>query len=1042
MSRAFIKLIEILGGLVAGVAIAGALLFWRLNEGPISLDVLTPYLERALSADDRGMRAKIGATQLIWAGWDRAVDLRTRDVQALGPDGGVLLSLPEVSVRLSMVALARGEIRPTEIELLRPRLRLTRREDGQVDLGFGDSGDEEQLSSPLLESVLDDLSGPRRSDVSAGLLDRLVVADADLAVTDLAEGVLWRATGVDLRFERSPDGLRVRLTGDAEIGGYKTRIDGAGRYLRETGLIETQFQLTKFDPAALSMRVPEAKRARLLLDGVLLATFDRRGKILSARLEAAAGAGSLSLPEFYPGDLAVTAAQIRARYDHAADSVELERLVVDLGGPVLRATARLTGLGERGLVEAEATVEGMEADRLAAFWPAGLGKNARTWVTQNISAGTVREARIKLTGELRDLDAFTVRSVAGGLAYENLSVRYLSPMPAVRGVRGTATFSESRFDLAITGGTLDALRVGPSTVALTGLDNDRERADIEVVITGPVKDAIRLIDSKPLGYASKIGLGLDGIAGDAAIRLRLAFPLSSNLKMEQVAVSTAANLRGVTVPKVIRGWDVTEAKGALALDGRGMTIKGDGKLQGSPVSFEWRENFDDAPAVRRRFDVTGRIDDAGRRALALPLQDKASGPIGAVVVAEQRPNGASDIEVRLDLASAQVQFEEIAWKKAAGKPATAKFFLRLDRDRLHTLDRLEASADDLDLRGRIEFDREGEITLMDLPRLKVGASTVDVKVGRAQPRGYDVRIEGPVLDLRPLFDSEGQVPQPKKAGPPLAVRMAVEQLRLSDDRAFSAVRASLNSDGTRWQTIGAEGRVGTEGQFALNMTAAAGDRHAFQLTSRDAGAMLRALNFYDNVIGGQLLLKGTVDVEGKGLPFEGDLEISDFQVVKAPILARLATLASFSGLVETLSGSGIGFSKLTAKLSQDERRLVIADALAAGAVGITVHGWIERKTDVAELEGTAVPAYAINRVIGAIPLLGALITGGQNEGIVAADFRISGPLDSPEVTVNPLSALAPGFLRRIVRLFSGGGPDTTPEGAAERALPPRTAPSR
>lgn len=54
MLRAVLKIIEIVGGVVAGVMIAAALLFWRLNQGPIPLDMLTPYLERALSAEERG----------------------------------------------------------------------------------------------------------------------------------------------------------------------------------------------------------------------------------------------------------------------------------------------------------------------------------------------------------------------------------------------------------------------------------------------------------------------------------------------------------------------------------------------------------------------------------------------------------------------------------------------------------------------------------------------------------------------------------------------------------------------------------------------------------------------------------------------------------------------------------------------------------------------------------------------------------------------------------------------------------------------------
>jgi hypothetical protein len=1029
--RVVVKIIEIIGGVIAGVAIAAALLFWRLNQGPITLDMLSPYLEQALSADENGVRAKIGGTRLIWAGWDRAVDLRATDVQAIGPDGGVIAALPEISIRLSLAALARRELRPTEVEVVRPRLRLTRAEDGSINLGLDDAADQGSAAQ-LFGGLLDDLSGPPRPGSPAGMLRRLVVTDADVSVSDLAAGILWRATAVDLRFERSPEGLRVRILGDADIAGLKTRLDGAGRYVAATGTIETQFQLHRVEPAALAGRFPELRRIKLAIDGSVQASFDKTGRVLSARLEAAAGPGAIEAPELYAKDLPISGAQLRVRFDRAADTLEVERMVVDLGGPVARLSGRLTGIEGRGLIEADAVVANMGADQLAQYWPAKLGPNARAWVTENISQGTVPEASLKLTGELRDLKDFSLRSIAGGLAYENLTVRYLAPMPPVRGVRGTATFSNARFDLAIAGGTLEGLRVGQSTVALTALDTDRERAEIEVVASGPVKDALRIIDSKPLGYASRLGLEMDGVAGDTALRLRFAFPLSSKLRMDQVAVSAAANLRGVALPRVVRGWNVSEAKGTLSLDGRGMNVKGDGRLQGVPVSFDWRENFDDAPAVRRRFDVVGRVDDGGRRALDLPLQEKATGPVQAHVIAEQRPNGTSDIDVRLDLKDAAVRFQEIAWKKPAGTPATARFVLKLERASLRSLEGLEATAADLDVRGRMDFDQWGNIAAMDLPRLKFGASDIRAAVARRQAGGYDIRLQGERLDLTPMFADDPEA-KPKTKGPALGIDIQVAALRLNEERTFGGIRAVLESDGSIWRTISAQGQVGKEGRFALTLAAAPGGRHRFHLTSADAGAMLRAMRFYDNMVGGQLVLDGIADIEAKGLPFEGDLTISDFTVIKAPALARLATLPSFSGIFETLSGSGMGFSRLTAKLKQTESRIEIVEALAAGAIGITARGWIERKTEIAEIEGTAVPAYAINRIIGAIPLIGTIITGGQNEGIVAADFRITGPLDQPDVRVNPLSALAPGILRRILRSFGRTGPGGADDDRPDRA---------
>ena len=39
--------------------------------------------------------------------------------------------------------------------------------------------------------------------------------------------------------------------------------------------------------------------------------------------------------------------------------------------------------------------------------------------------------------------------------------------------------------------------------------------------------------------------------------------------------------------------------------------------------------------------------------------------------------------------------------------------------------------------------------------------------------------------------------------------------------------------------------------------------------------------------------------------------------------------------------------------------------------------------------------------------------GGEGEGLIAFNYAVKGSYDDPKVSVNPLSALTPGFLRGI-----------------------------
>ncbi|MFL4990681.1 MAG: hypothetical protein ACJ8DV_05240, partial [Microvirga sp.] len=95
-------------------------------------------------------------------------------------------------------------------------------------------------------------------------------------------------------------------------------------------------------------------------------------------------------------------------------------------------------------------------------------------------------------------------------------------------------------------------------------------------------------------------------------------------------------------------------------------------------------------------------------------------------------------------------------------------------------------------------------------------------------------------------------------------------------------------------------------------------------------------------------------------------------------------------------------------------RLDFKDAAIWGnQIGFTLGGFIDYARDRLDIAGTFVPAYGLNNVFAQVPLFGPLLGGGQNEGLFAVNFRLNGQASAPSLSVNPLSAVAPGFLRKL-----------------------------
>jgi uncharacterized protein YhdP len=141
-------------------------------------------------------------------------------------------------------------------------------------------------------------------------------------------------------------------------------------------------------------------------------------------------------------------------------------------------------------------------------------------------------------------------------------------------------------------------------------------------------------------------------------------------------------------------------------------------------------------------------------------------------------------------------------------------------------------------------------------------------------------------------------------------------------------------------------------------------------------------------------------------------------------------LPSFSGAGSMLAGSGIPFSTLRGDFVYREDRLVLDKLLAyGGAIGLTSNGIVDLGRDRVDLQGTIVPAYALNSILGNVPVIGSLLLGGEGQGLFAANYRVTGSAADPQVSVNPLSALAPGFLRRLFQPNFGVSPqiEQTPD---------------
>ena len=140
------------------------------------------------------------------------------------------------------------------------------------------------------------------------------------------------------------------------------------------------------------------------------------------------------------------------------------------------------------------------------------------------------------------------------------------------------------------------------------------------------------------------------------------------------------------------------------------------------------------------------------------------------------------------------------------------------------------------------------------------------------------------------------------------------------------------------------------------------------------------------------------------------------------MLAEVLAVASLTGVFDLLKGEGLPFETLVAPFIKRGDIIMVKEARASGlAIGLTTEGQADLAAETIDVNGTLVPAYSVNSLFANVPVLGELLVGEKGGGMFAATYRMTGPLDDPVVTVNPLAALAPGILRELFSVLDSGG---------------------
>ncbi|MCT4493733.1 YhdP family protein [Bosea minatitlanensis] len=726
--------------------------------------------------------------------------------------------------------------------------------------------------------------------------------------------------------------------------------------------------------------------------------------------------------------------------DPANGAVSVDSLGISGPAAHVDLTAFVQRVGSSPLQRFHIKASDSDMRALLAIWPGFTSPDVHDTLRRQLASGWMRQLTVDL-----DLPAEEhAKLVHGqGLPDEALlvvidaeKVRYLPDpgLPPLTDATVAGKVTGRNVQLAIGQATADlgngrSLKLSEASFAMPEFWRARAPANIGFRINGSAGALVALFAFPALKDFSPGLIDPASIKGASDLKVALTLPLANDLKTEEIAVSGSGTLSGIASDTLLGTEKLDGGTLAATFDRAGLTLRGDARIGGDKAQVDVRQD------AKGQGEATMllQLDAAARQRRGFGAEAGISGTLPVKVTKSFGKGAEAPPRVEIDLTKVGLDGTVPGLSKPAGRPGKLSFSYIADADG-PDLDDLSLDAGSAQIRGRVELNRQNALESASLSQFRISPGDNLKLDAKRDGNVTKLTIRGAVADLRPFIKT---IQSPTQAGrgersdqqkpADYDIDLEVPILTGFNNEAITSATLKASRRGGELRMINFQGRIGKADVSARQRQSEGGK---LVVQTENGGSLLRFLDLYNRAYGGNLVLTTRM-----GESQSGDLLFRDFLVRNEPALRRVVGTQPASafagdgpgGAEARIDVSEVAFTKLRAEFTRSASRLDVSDMVIWGQqVGFTLQGHVDYGRDRVDIGGTFVPGYAFNNAFAQVPVFGALLGGGsQYGGLFAVNFRISGPASAPTMTINPLSAIAPGILRRFVDPL-GGAPEQRP----------------
>ena len=651
------------------------------------------------------------------------------------------------------------------------------------------------------------------------------------------------------------------------------------------------------------------------------------------------------------------------------------------------------------------------------MWPVFTAVRVREWVESHMSGGVVERVLIAGNAPLPNFRADGPPLSDEGLSVDietsGTTMRPIPDLPAIRDADLTARITGGTATVNLGRGTIDVtpgrrLNIASGVFEVPNTHPKPAPARVHFRIDGTVPAAAALLANPALRENVGIALDPDASRGTIAAQVTLNMLVGRNQSKKSASYTVTADLSNFAADKMLMGQKVEAPSLRVSASPDGYEITGDVKINGTPASIDLSKKKGAADA---ELHLQAKLDEAARRRLGIDFGGAVTGTIPVKVTTRVGGDKDPPLAVAADLTPVKIDNLLPGWVKPAGKSAHATYTLIKTAQSVRFED-LTIAGSGVNVKGTVELDGTNDIVSANFPVFGLSdGDKVTLKADRTGDGVLRVTMRGDVFDGTNFIKASlaGDSSKSKQKQIDLDLDVKLGTVVGHNGETLRGLNLRLMRRGGHIRSLAMNGKIGRDTPLKGDLRVRARDNHQVVFfETDDAGALFRFTDLYPRMFGGQMWVAMDPPTQDHA-PQVGTLYIRNFAVRGEPGLERVVSGAPGQGQ------GGVQFSELHCGFTRVPGRMAVHDGVVRGpVVGATIEGQIDYVRNDMRLRGTFVPFYGLNNMFGQLPIVGLFLGAGSNEGLLGITYEASGPPSAPRITVNPVTAIAPGLLRKFI----------------------------